>query len=72
MMRISAKRLTMNSRDKWNIDFNPLPPSDAVRKQKKIFKRIFFQYRLNLKNITPLETWNLIIKAFNKAWNCVF
>jgi len=36
---------------------NPLPPSDAVRKQKKIFWRIFsVQYFHNSKNITPLET----------------
>jgi len=41
---------------------NPLPPSDAVRQQKKIFYRIFsFQYFLNLKNILPLEIYNLII-----------
>jgi len=36
---------------------NPLPPSDAVRKQKKVFYRIFLvQYCHALKNITPLET----------------
>jgi len=42
--------------------FNPLPLSDAVRKQQKTFYRIFsVQYRHNSKNITPLETWNLTI-----------
>jgi len=41
---------------------NPLPPSDAVRKQKKIFKTIFsVQHCHNLKNITHLETRYLII-----------
>ena len=36
---------------------NPLPPSDAVRKQKHLFLRIFsVQYSHNLKIITPLET----------------
>ena len=36
---------------------NSLPPSDAVPKQKKIFKRLsLVQYCQNLKNITPLET----------------
>jgi len=41
---------------------NPLPPSDAVGQQKKIFLRIFSnEYCLNLKNITPLETLNFII-----------
>jgi len=51
---------------------NPLPHSDAVRKQKNSFQRIFLaQYCLSLKNIAPLETWNLIIEAFSKAWNCV-
>jgi len=35
----------------------PLPPSDAVQKQKHLFKRIFsVQYCHNLKNITPRET----------------
>jgi len=39
-------------------NLNPLPPSDAVRKQKKICKRIFLvQYVLSkLKQISPL--WN--------------
>jgi len=42
--------------------FEPLPPSDAVRKQKKIFQRIFSaKYCHNSKNITPLETINLVI-----------
>jgi len=38
---------------------NPLPPSDADRKQKKIFWRILSSsvYCYNLKNITPLETF---------------
>jgi len=37
-------------------EFNPLPPSDAVRKHT-LFKRIILvQYCQNLKNITPLET----------------
>jgi len=37
---------------KWAINFNPLPPSDAVRKQKKVFYRIFLvQYYQNFKNI---------------------
>jgi len=37
--------------------FNPLPPSDAVRKQKILFWRIFLvQFCQNLKNITLLET----------------
>jgi len=46
----------------YGTDINPLPPSDAVRQQKKIFLRIFsVQYCLNLKNITPLETLNFII-----------
>ena len=36
---------------------NPLPPTDTVRKQKKIIQRIFSdQYSHSLKNITPLET----------------
>jgi len=36
---------------------NAQPPSDTVRKQKKIFSRISpNQYCHNLKNITPLET----------------
>jgi len=34
--------------------FNPLPPSDAARKQKKIFLRIFsVQFRRNQKEISP-------------------
>jgi len=38
--------------------FNPLPPSDAVWQQKKIFLWIFsVQFCLNLKNIKPLETF---------------
>jgi len=38
-----------------NFFFNPLPPSDAVRKQKKIFYWIFsVQYCYNLINITFL------------------
>ena len=42
---------------RWPGAINPLPPSDAVRKQKKIVKRIFsVNYYHNLKNITPLET----------------
>jgi len=36
---------------------NPLPPSDAVRKQKNLLLRIFsVQYYHNLKNTTPLKT----------------
>jgi len=46
---------------------NPLPPSDDVRKQKKSFQRIFsVQFCHYSKNITPLETWNLIITAVRK------
>jgi len=41
--------------------FNPLPPSDAVRKQKKCFRGFFQSTIVSLKNITPLKTWNLII-----------
>jgi len=45
---------------------NPLLPSDAVRKQNKIFYGIFsVQYCYYLKNITPLETWNLIFRHFS-------
>jgi len=41
---------------------NPLLPSDAARKQKNLFQEIFLvQYYYNLKNITPLKTWNLAI-----------
>jgi len=41
---------------------NPLPPSDAVRKQKKIFHKIFsVQYGHILKDINPLEIWNSVI-----------
>ena len=41
---------------------NPPPPSDAVRKRKKILQRIFkVQYFYNSKNITPLETLSFII-----------
>jgi len=40
-----------------NRDLNIQPPSDAVRKQKKIFQWIFsVQYCHIKKNITPLET----------------
>jgi len=47
---------------------NPLPPSDAVRKQKKnILEDFSVWYRHNLKNIIPLETWNLIISAYLEA-----
>jgi len=47
---------------------NPLPLSDAVRKQKHLFQRIFsVQYSHGIKKKTLLETWNLIIHAFPKA-----
>jgi len=52
----------VNDDIRYEDNLNPLPPSDAVRQQKKIFLRIFsVQYRLNLKNITPLKTLNFII-----------
>jgi len=36
---------------------NPLPPSDAVRKQKTLFYRTFLvQYCHIFKKFTPLET----------------
>jgi len=39
-----------------------LPPSDVVRIQKQLFQRISsVQYCHNLKNMTPLEIWTLII-----------
>jgi len=51
---------------------NPLPPSDAVRKQENLFYKISsVQYSHNSKNTTPLKTLNLIIYAFSKASNCV-
>ena len=34
---------------------NPLPPSDAVRKQKFILEPLFSSVLPNLKNVTPLE-----------------
>jgi len=34
---------------------------------QKICHNFFVQYSHNLKDITPLETWNLIIEAFFKA-----
>jgi len=44
------------------LEFNPLPPSDAVWEQIKLFQRIFLvQYCQNSKNTPPLETYNLII-----------
>ena len=47
---------------------NPLPPSDAVRKQEILFQRVVLvQNFQTLKIIAPLETWNLIIEAFSKA-----
>jgi len=50
------------SKPTWSHAVNPPPPSDAFRKQKKMFWRIFsVQYCHTLKNITPLETRNLII-----------
>jgi len=52
----------------WVPSFNSLSPSDAVWKQKKIFQGIILvQYCKNFKNITPLETRNLIIQTFLKA-----
>ena len=42
--------------------FNPLPPSDAVRQQKRnILEDISSSVLSQFKNITPLEFWNLII-----------
>jgi len=43
--------------------FNPPPPSDAVRKQKKFILEDLFSSVLSKlkKKITPLETLNLII-----------
>jgi len=37
------------------------------RKRNKIKKNKGLQYYYNAKNITPLKTWNLFIKAFYKA-----
>jgi len=46
---------------------NPLPPSDAVRQQKKnILEDLSSSILSQFKNITPLETWNLIIWHFPK------
>jgi len=46
----------------WLKDINPLPSSDAVQQQKKLFYRICsVQYYQNSKNITSLETGYLII-----------
>ena len=43
-------------------DINPVPPNDAVQKQKKKIHRIFsVQYYHNSKNIIPLATYNFII-----------
>ena len=49
---------------------NPLPASDAVRKQKTILEDLSVQYCHNLKNITPLKTQNLIIYIFQSLKFC--
>jgi len=54
----------------YSISINPKPPSDAARKQKKnnnledLFSSALSQFK---RNITPLETSNLIILAFSIA-----
>ena len=39
-----------------HLNLNPLPPSDAVRKQKKKLEDLFSLVFLQIKNFTPLET----------------
>jgi len=52
----SPKKINFKKCDKKL--FNPLPPSDAVRKQKKKYFRGSFQFSIAeiQKKITPLET----------------
>jgi len=54
--RISGKVGQANCALSKNFSFfNPVPPSDAVRKQKNLFQRIF-QFSIVTKKINPLET----------------
>jgi len=47
----------MENISKQALDFTPLPPSDAVRKQRKnILQDLFRSVLSQFKNIIPLET----------------